>query len=78
MTTFLQMLGGLAIIAGLLFVQALALYLIARLVLIAVSFVPLIGKRHRHSQWNSLNGASPGTQGVGGHGDGRRTEASRP
>jgi hypothetical protein len=57
MTPLLQILGGLAIIAGLLIIQALALYLIARLVLIAVSFVPLVGKRHRHSRWDSLNGA---------------------
>lgn len=60
MTNVLQMLVGLAIIAGLLIVQALALYLIARLVLIAVSFVPLIGKPHRHSQWDSFNGAGSG------------------
>lgn len=62
MTNVLHLLGGLAMIAGLLFVQALALYLVARLVLIGVSFVPLIGKRHRHSRWDSLNGSGSGTQ----------------
>lgn len=63
MTNLFQILGGLAMIAGLLAVQLLVLHLIARLVLIAVSFVPLIGKRHRHAQWGSLNAAGSGTRG---------------
>ncbi len=62
MTDLLHMLAGLAMIAGLLIVQALALYLVARLVLIGVSFVPLIGRRHRHSGWDSVNGSGSGTQ----------------
>ena len=45
----------LAVIAGLLALQALALYLCWMLVLHVVRFVPLVGRRHRHARWTELN-----------------------
>lgn len=54
-TTVLQFIGGLAMVAGLLALNALALYLIWWVAMIAVSFLPMIGKRHRHPEWERLN-----------------------
>lgn len=42
-------------IAALMAVQALVLYMIWWIVMIAVSFVPVIGKKHRHRDWERLN-----------------------
>jgi len=42
-------------IAGLLALQALVLYLIWWIVMIVVSFVPTIGRKHRHRDWDRLN-----------------------
>ena len=51
----LYFLMGLVMIAGLIAVQLLALWLLARVVLYAVSFVPLVGRKHRHNEWDDLN-----------------------
>jgi hypothetical protein len=51
----LQAIGGLSIIAGLLAAHALALYLIWWLVMIVVTWVPLVGRRHRRRNWDRLN-----------------------
>lgn len=51
----LQLIAGLAMIAALLALNALALYVIWRFTMIVVSFVPMIGKRHRHPEWDRLN-----------------------
>jgi len=51
----LQVVLGLGSIAGLLALQALALYLIWWVVMIVVSFVPAIGRKHRHRDWDRLN-----------------------
>jgi hypothetical protein len=53
--TVLRFIGGLAMIAGLLALNALALHLIWWVAMIAVSFVPMIGKKHRHRDWERLN-----------------------
>lgn len=53
-TTVLQFMGGLTMVAGLLALNALALYLIWWVAMIAVSFFPMIGKRHRHPEWERL------------------------
>jgi hypothetical protein len=52
----LQLVYGLAIIAGLMAVQAAALYAIGWLVLLIFRYVPLVGKKHRHEHWQRLNG----------------------
>ena len=50
-----QVVLGLGSIAGLLALQALVLYLIWWIVMIVVSFVPTIGRKHRHRDWDRLN-----------------------
>ena len=55
MTRVLLTVAGFAMIAAFLAIQALVLYVIARIVLVAVSFVPMIGKKHRHPDWDRLN-----------------------
>ena len=50
-----ELIFGFAIIAALIAAQLLALYLISRVVLIAVSFVPMIGRKHRHKDWDTIN-----------------------
>jgi len=42
-------------IAGLLMLNALAFYVIYRIVMMTVSFIPAIGKKHRHRDWDRLN-----------------------
>ena len=51
----LQLIAGLGFIVVLLALNALALYLIWWFAMIVVSFVPMIGKKHRHSEWERLN-----------------------
>jgi hypothetical protein len=51
----LQFVAGLIAIAGMLALQGAALYLIYWLVLLAFRRVPMIGKRHRHRDWDRLN-----------------------
>ena len=55
MSRGLQVVLGLGSIAGLLALQALVLYLIWWIVMIVVSFVPTIGRKHRHRDWDRLN-----------------------
>jgi hypothetical protein len=50
-----QLLAGFAIIAGILATLAAAGYLLWWLVLIAVARLPMIGRRHRHENWDRLN-----------------------
>ena len=55
MRSALQLLGGFAIIAaimGTLFVAGYAMWWVA---LIAVAKLPMIGRRHRHQDWERLN-----------------------
>lgn len=51
----LQLAYGVAIIAGLLAIQVAALYAIGWMVLAAMRFVPSIGRRHKHGDWERLN-----------------------
>jgi ABC-type proline/glycine betaine transport system permease subunit len=51
----LQILIAVLGIAGLLTLNALALYAIYRVVMVTVSFIPAIGKKHRHRDWDRLN-----------------------
>ena len=55
MSAVLSLLGGLVGIALLLGAMALVLYLMWWLVMIVVSFIPIVGKRHRHPDWERLN-----------------------
>lgn len=49
-----QLLGGIVGIAGLLAFLALAFYLLWRLAMIVVSFIPTIGRKHKHAEWERL------------------------
>ena len=49
------MLGGFAIIAGILAGLAAAGYLMWWLTLVAIARLPMIGRRHRHRDWERLN-----------------------
>jgi hypothetical protein len=51
----LQLAYVVAMIVGLMAVQAAALYAIGWLVLLIVRCVPLVGKKHRHKHWERLN-----------------------
>ena len=51
----IQLLGGFAIIAALMAVLAVAGYVMWWLVLLAVAKLPMIGRRHRHKDWDRLN-----------------------
>jgi hypothetical protein len=55
LSTILPFVGGLAMIAGLLALHALAFYVIWWVVMIVVSCVPMVGKRHRHREWERMN-----------------------
>lgn len=55
MRTMFQLAYGFALIAGLLAVQAAALYVLWWLVMMVVHFVPIVGRRHKHRDWNRLN-----------------------
>ena len=46
-------------IAGLLAIVAVAFYGLAWAVLIAMRFIPVIGKRHRHDRWDELTSRAP-------------------
>ena len=50
-----QLLGGFAMIAGILAVLAAAGYFMWWLVLVVVARLPMIGRRHRHKDWDRLN-----------------------
>jgi hypothetical protein len=53
-TTFLQIVSALGIIAGLLALAAVAWFGFCWIVLLLLRFVPVIGSRHRHSRWDEL------------------------
>jgi apolipoprotein N-acyltransferase len=55
MRSVLQLLGGFAIIAALMAALAIAGYVMWWLALLAVAKLPMIGRRHRHKDWNRLN-----------------------
>jgi ABC-type lipoprotein release transport system permease subunit len=54
-----QLLGGIVGIAGLLALLAVGFYLLWRIAMIAVSFIPAIGKKHKHPEWERLQKRSP-------------------
>jgi len=51
----LQLAYGFALIAGLLAVQLALFYVIWWLVLAVVSYVPIVGRKHKHPDWDRLN-----------------------
>ena len=54
------MLLGFALIAALIAVQVVVLYVISMLVVAGVSrFAPLVGRKHRHKDWDRLNRGDP-------------------
>ena len=53
--SLLQLLGGFATIAGILAALAVAGYVMWWLALIAIARLPMIGRRHRHRDWERLN-----------------------
>ena len=55
MRSVLQLLGGFAIIAAIMGTLAVAGYVMWWFALIAVVKVPMIGRRHRHPDWERLN-----------------------
>jgi len=52
---FLIVVGGFAFIALLLAVVVLGVYVVGWIALAVTSVFPLIGKRHRHDDWDKLN-----------------------
>jgi hypothetical protein len=50
-----QLLGGFAIIAAIMGTLAVAGYVMWWLALIAIARLPMIGRRHRHQDWERLN-----------------------
>ncbi len=55
MRAVFQIALGFAAIAGLLAIQALALYFIWWAVMIVLHLVPMIGRKHRHRDWDRLD-----------------------
>ena len=51
----LVLLGGVAMIAGIIGAVLAGLYLAWWLVLLASRRVPIVGRRHRHGAWDRLN-----------------------
>lgn len=47
--------GGIVVIGGILTVTGIAIYVLWFLTLLAIRRVPMIGKRHRHRDWDRLN-----------------------
>lgn len=54
MRTLFQIASAMGIIAGLLAVVGGLLYAVCCAVLFLVAFIPVIGKRHRHTRWEEL------------------------
>jgi len=48
---------GLLVVAGFLVASVACLYLVRFVVLVIVTFIPLVGKRHKHDRWNEMNAA---------------------
>ncbi len=55
MRELLIVMGGLAFIALLLGVILLGVYMVWWIAMMAVRFLPMIGRRHRHDDWDRLN-----------------------
>ena len=55
MRQVLIVVGGFGFIALLLGVVVLGVYTVGWIALAATSFLPMIGKRHRHDEWDKLN-----------------------
>ena len=55
MRVVLQLAYGVGIIIVLVAVQVAAFYAIGWVTLMAVRFIPMIGKRHKHKDWERLN-----------------------
>ena len=51
----LRLASALLMIAGLLVAIWASLYAVRYVVLITTSFIPLVGKRHRHDRWTEMN-----------------------
>jgi hypothetical protein len=49
-----QIIGVLIAIGALLALLALAFYVIWRITMVVVSFLPIIGKKHKHADWERL------------------------
>ena len=47
---------GIVLIGGILAVVGIAIYAMWWLTLLTIRRVPMIGKRHRHPDWDRLNG----------------------
>ena len=47
--------GGIVFVGGILAVAGLAIYALWWVSLVAIRKVPMIGKRHRHADWDRLN-----------------------
>ena len=55
MRPFLIVVGGFAFIALLLAVVVLGVYVVGWIALAVTRVFPMIGKRHRHDDWDKLN-----------------------
>ena len=55
MRSAIQLLGGFAVIAAIMGALAVAGYVMWWLALIVVAKLPMIGRRHRHQDWERLN-----------------------
>jgi len=55
MRSAIQLLGGFAIIAAIMGTLAVAGYVMWWLALVVVAKLPMIGRRHRHQDWERLN-----------------------
>ena len=58
---------GLGLIALTLAVETLVLIALAWIVLSVVRYIPLVGRRHRHQQWEPAHGAEPMRPGTAAH-----------
>jgi hypothetical protein len=47
--------GGIVMIGGIVMVAGIVIYVVWFLTLLAIRRVPMIGKRHRHRNWDRLN-----------------------
>ena len=54
MQMLLQIASAIAIIAGLMAAVGLLLYAFCWTILLLLRFVPVIGRRHRHTRWDEL------------------------
>jgi hypothetical protein len=55
MRPMFQLAYGFVMIALLMAIQAAALYVLWWLVMMVVRFVPIVGRKHKHRDWDRLN-----------------------